>query len=96
VYVCHCGTNITGMVDVEAVAEHAGDLEGVVVARHYPYMCSGPGQDLVKQDVRELGLNRVVVASCSPLMHETTFQTARSEANLNPYLFQMTNICSDQ
>lgn len=92
VYVCHCGTNIAGMVDVEAVTEHAADLEGVVVTRHYPYMCSDPGQDLIKQDVREHGLDRVVVASCSPLMHETTFRTACSEAGLNPYLFQMTNI----
>jgi heterodisulfide reductase subunit A len=92
VYVCHCGTNIAGMVDVEAVAEHAAGLEGVAVARHYSYMCSEPGQALIKEDIQELGLNRVVVASCSPLMHETTFRTACSEAGLNPYLFQMTNI----
>ena len=91
-YVCHCGTNIAGMVDVEAVAEHAAGLESVATARHYPYMCSEPGQALIKEDIQELGLNRVVVASCSPLMHETTFRTACNEAGLNPYLFQMTNI----
>jgi len=92
VYVCHCGTNIAGMVDVEAVAEHAADLEGVAVARHYSYMCSKPGQALIKDDIKELGLDRVVVAACSPLMQETTFRTACSAASLNPYLLQMTNI----
>lgn len=92
VYVCHCGTNIAGMVDVEAVAAFAGTLEGVVVARHYSYMCSDPGQDLIKKDIQEESLNRVVVASCSPLMHETTFRAACRDAGLNPYLFQMTNL----
>jgi heterodisulfide reductase subunit A len=92
VYVCHCGTNIASMVDVEQVAEHARHLDNVVVARHYAYMCSDPGQALIQQDIETLGLDRVVVASCSPLMHETTFRTACSEAGLNPYLFQMTNI----
>jgi heterodisulfide reductase subunit A len=92
VYVCHCGTNIAAMVDVAAVAEHASRLEDVVVARDYAYMCSDPGQALIKDDIETLGLDRVVVASCSPLMHETTFRTACSEAGLNPYLFQMTNI----
>lgn len=92
VYVCHCGTNIAGMVDVEAVANYAASLPDVKVARHYAYMCSDPGQALIKEDIRDKGLNRVVVASCSPLMHETTFRGACSEAGLNPYLFQMTNI----
>ena len=92
VYVCHCGTNIAGTVDVEAVADFASGLEGVAVARHYAYMCSDPGQDLVKEDIRELGLRRVVVASCSPLMHEHTFRRACEEAGLNPYYFQMANI----
>ncbi len=92
VYVCHCGTNIAGMVDVEAVADYAGTLNDVAVARHYPYMCSDPGQALIKDDIEALCLDRVVVASCSPLMHETTFRTACSEAGLNPFLFQMTNI----
>ncbi len=92
VYVCHCGTNIAGKVDVAAVAEHAQTLEGVAIARHYAYMCSDPGQALIKADIEEYGLNRVVVASCSPLMHETTFRAACEEAGLNPFLFQMTNI----
>ena len=92
VYICHCGTNIAGMVDVGAVAEFAEQLDGVVVARHYAYMCSDPGQALIKDDIRDHGLNRVVVASCSPMMHEGTFRAACAQAGLNPFLFQMTNI----
>jgi heterodisulfide reductase subunit A len=92
VYVCHCGTNIADKVDVEAVAEYAAGLPGVVVSRTYEYMCSDPGQDLVKEDIKELGVNRVVVASCSPLMHEVTFRRAVEEASLNPFNFQMANI----
>lgn len=92
VYICHCGTNIAGMVNVEAVADYAATLPNVRVARHYTYMCSDPGQALIKDDIRDEGLTRVVVASCSPLMHETTFRQACSEAGLNPFLFQMTNI----
>ena len=92
VYVCHCGTNIAGMVDVEAVTEYASTLGNVAIARHYAYMCSDPGQSLIKDDINNAGLNRVVVASCSPLMHETTFRRACGEAGLNPFLFQMTNI----
>ena len=92
VYVCHCGTNIAGMVDVEDVAACASDLRNVVISRDYAYMCSDPGQALIKDDIREYDLNRVVVASCSPLMHETTFRSACAEAGLNPFLFQMTNL----
>jgi heterodisulfide reductase subunit A len=92
VYICHCGTNIAGVVDVAAVAEAAARLEGVAVARHYAYMCSDPGQALIKDDIRDHALDRVVVASCSPLMHEGTFRQACAEGGLNPYLFQMTNI----
>jgi heterodisulfide reductase subunit A2 len=92
VYVCHCGTNIASTVDVAAVAEFAQNLEGVVLARDYTYMCSDPGQDLIKSDIQEYKLNRVVVASCSPLMHEPTFQRACQEAGLNPFFFQMANI----
>ena len=92
VYVCHCGTNIAGMVDVEAVSEHAAKLGNVIVSRHYAYMCSDPGQALIKDDIINENLDRVVVASCSPLMHETTFRRACAEAGLNPFLFQMTNI----
>ena len=92
VYVCHCGTNIAATVDVAAVAEYARGLEGVVLGREYTYMCSDPGQGLIKQDILEYGLNRVVVASCTPLMHEPTFRRACAEGGLNPFFFQMANI----
>ncbi len=92
VYVCHCGSNIAQTVDVEAVAEHAQTIPGVVVSRSYKYMCSDPGQEIVKQDIVEHKLNRVVVASCSPLMHEATFRKACEDAGLNRFLFQMANI----
>ncbi|HEX7621309.1 MAG TPA: FAD-dependent oxidoreductase [Anaerolineales bacterium] len=92
VYVCHCGTNIAATVDVAAVAEFARGLDGVALARDYTYMCSDPGQDLIKQDISEYGLNRVVVASCTPLMHEPTFRRACAEGGLNPFFFQMANI----
>ncbi len=92
VYVCHCGTNIAGKVDVVAVAEAARHLPDVTIARHYSYMCSDPGQALIQDDIKRLNLDRVVVASCSPLMHEMTFRAACREAGLNPFLFQMTNI----
>ena len=92
VYVCQCGTNIAGVVDVEAVVEFATGLPGVVIARHYTYMCSDPGQALIAQDIREKSLNRVVVASCTPMMHEITFRKACAQAGLNPFLFQMANI----
>ena len=92
VYICHCGSNIAGTVNTEEVTQFAGGLEGVIVARDYKFMCSEPGQELIKQDIRELGLNRVVVASCSPTMHEPTFRRATQEAGVNPYLFEMANI----
>jgi len=92
VYICHCGTNIAGMVDVKAVAEYAATLPGVAVAREYKYMCSDPGQELIKQDVREHKLERIVVAACSPQLHEKTFRNATAQAGLNPYFCQMVNI----
>ena len=92
VYVCHCGTNIEGTVDVEKVRASAAEAPHVTVARDYKFMCSEPGQDIVIKDIKEKGLNRVVVASCSPLMHETTFRKACEKAKLNRYLFQMVNI----
>jgi len=92
VYICHCGTNIAGPVDVEEVTNFISTLDGVTVARHYSYMCSDPGQELIKQDIKELGLTRVVVASCSPRMHEHTFRRACEEAGLNQFFFQMANI----
>jgi heterodisulfide reductase subunit A len=92
VYVCHCGINIAGTVDVEAVTEFAQQLPNVVVARHYQYMCSDPGQALIKQDVEELGLDKVIVAACSPRMHEPTFRAVVQEAGINPYFFEQANI----
>jgi heterodisulfide reductase subunit A len=92
VYVCHCGVNISKTVDVKAVAEFAQSLPNVVIARDYLYMCSEPGQDLIKRDIKEYNLNRVVVASCSPRMHEPTFRGCIFEVGLNPYLFEMANI----
>ncbi|MDH3674481.1 MAG: CoB--CoM heterodisulfide reductase iron-sulfur subunit A family protein [Anaerolineae bacterium] len=92
VYVCHCGTNIAGTVDVEEVSRWAGEQANVAIARDYKFMCSSLGQDLVEEDIKELGLTRVVVAACSPHMHEKTFRTACERAELNPYLFEMANI----
>jgi heterodisulfide reductase subunit A len=92
VYICHCGSNIAGTVDVHDVAEYAATLPGVKVARDYKYMCSDPGQEMIKQDIREHGLERIVVASCSPHLHEKTFRDATVEGGLNPYYFQMVNI----
>ena len=92
VYVCHCGSNIAGTVDCAAVAAYARDLPGVVHTRDQGYTCSEPGQAQIKQDIREFGLNRIVVASCSPRLHEPTFRKCVSEAGLNPYLMEMANI----
>jgi len=91
VYICDCGTNIASTVDVKAVADAIGELPGVVAAK-YKYICSEPGQQLIQQDIKELKLERVVVASCSPRMHEATFQKAVAKAGLNPYYFAMVNI----
>jgi heterodisulfide reductase subunit A len=92
VYVCHCGTNIAGTVDVQALTEYAATLPNVAVSREYKYMCSDPGQELIRQDIRDHGLNRIVVASCSPLMHEPTFRGVLARAGINAFLLQMVNI----
>jgi heterodisulfide reductase subunit A len=92
VYVCHCGANIAGTIDVPEIVAYSRTLPSVMVARDYKFMCSDPGQDLIKEDIRELGLNRVVVASCSPRLHEPTFRRTMAAAGLNPYLFEMANI----
>ncbi|MDH3283442.1 MAG: disulfide reductase, partial [Acidobacteriota bacterium] len=93
VYVCHCGSNIAGKVDVEHVAEWAGEaLDEVVVSRDYKFMCSALGQSLVEDDIKNEKLTRVVVAACSPHLHEPTFRRACENAGLNPYLLQMTSI----
>ncbi len=92
VYVCWCGTNISRMVDVEDVAREIETLPYVVVARDYKYMCSDPGQDLIINDIIKHKLNRIVVAACSPRIHELTFRKALENAGLNPYMFEMANI----
>ncbi len=92
VYICHCGSNIAKMVDCEKVTTWAKGLEHVAIARDHKFMCSNPGQELIEQDIHDLGLDRVVVASCSPRMHELTFRGACARAGVNPYMFEMANI----
>ena len=92
VFVCHCGTNIAGTVDVKAVAAALGNEPGVVVAEDYQYMCSQAGQDLIKKAIRENKLNGVVICSCSPRMHEATFRKTAASAGLNPYMVEIANI----
>lgn len=92
VYVCHCGLNIAGVVDCARVAEYARGLPGVAVSRHESYLCSEPGQNQIKEDIAENGLNRIVVASCSPRLHEPTFRQCLQEGGLNPYLLEMANL----
>lgn len=92
VYICHCGTNIGGTVDCKAVAEFAKSLEGVVASRDNVYTCSEPGQNQIAEDIRALGLTKVVVASCSPKMHERTFRKTLQDAGLNPYVLEMVNL----
>ncbi len=95
VYVCHCGSNIAGTVDVADVAKWAAEKlqhRGVVIARDYKFMCSSLGQELIEKDIKELGLTRVVVAACSPHLHEKTFRNACKNAGLNPYLCELVSI----
>jgi heterodisulfide reductase subunit A len=95
VYVCHCGSNIAGTVDVVDVAKWAEEKlkhQGVVISREYKFMCSSLGQELIEKDIKELGLTRVVVAACSPHLHEKTFRTAAQNAGLNPYLVELASI----
>ena len=92
VFVCECGLNIAGFIDCEDVRRYAEGLDGVVVAARNRYTCADPGQEEIKRLIRENALNRVVVASCSPRVHEPTFRQCVAEAGLNPYLFEMANI----
>ena len=92
VFVCHCGTNIAGTVDVALVAEALSHEPGVVHSAEYQYMCSQAGQDLIKAAIREYSLTGIVVCSCSPRMHETTFRKAAAAAGLNPYMVEIANI----
>lgn len=92
VYVCHCGLNIAGVVDVENVADYALTLPHVSVARHYTYMCSESGQRMIQDDIKAHKLDRIVIATCSPRMHEETFRRAVAKAGLNPYLVEIVNL----
>ena len=92
VFVCHCGLNIAGVIDVKAVTEYAKTLPNVVYAEHNPYTCADPGQESIRKAIKEYKLNRVVVAACSPRLHEPTFRRCVAEAGLNPYLLEMANI----
>lgn len=92
VFVCHCGFNIAGTVDVEKVAEKLGKEKDVVFSTTYKYMCSGPGQNLIKDAIKEHRLDKVVVAACSPGMHEETFRNVGKDAGLNPYDVEIANI----
>jgi heterodisulfide reductase subunit A len=92
VYVCHCGSNIAGVIDPESVVEYVSKLPGVVHASDTLYACADSGQRLIKEDIKKHNLNRVVVAACSVRMHEPTFRAAVAEAGLNPFLMEMANI----
>jgi heterodisulfide reductase subunit A len=92
VYVCHCGLNIAGVVDVEKVVEYAKTLPEVVTSKHYTYMCSEIGQCTIQDDIKTQNLDRIVIATCSPRMHEETFRRAVTEAGLNPYLLEIVNL----
>ncbi len=92
VFICHCGINIAEKVDVKEVADYASDLPEVVVSKDYKFMCSDPGQEVIEEDIDEHKLNRIVVASCSPRMHEPTFRSVLERKDLNKYAFQMANI----
>ena len=92
VFVCHCGLNIAGTVDVKAVAEYAKTIPDVVFVKENRYTCADPGQEEIRKAIRQQKLNRVVIAACSPRMHEPTFRRTVSEAGLNPFLYEMANI----
>ena len=92
VYVCHCGLNIAQTVDCEKVAKQALELDGVVVSKNIGYACSEPGQHEIREDIEENGLDRVVMASCSPRLHEPTFRQMMQDAGLNPFMLEMANL----
>jgi len=92
VYVCHCGLNIAQTVDCPKVAETAALLDDVTISKDIGYACSEPGQQQIKDDILEHGLDRVVVASCSPRLHEPTFRKMLQSAGINPYLLEMANL----
>jgi len=92
VYVCHCGLNIAQSVNCNEVADFAAQIEDVIISKDIAYACSEPGQQQIKDDIEEYSLDRVVVASCSPRLHEPTFRQMLQSAGLNPYLLEMANL----
>jgi len=92
VYICHCGINIAGVVNPEELVEYASTLPNVSVSKDYKFMCSSVGQEMIKEDIAEGKVNRVVVAACSPRMHEPTFRLVLKEAGVNEFLFEQANI----
>ncbi|MCL1912044.1 MAG: CoB--CoM heterodisulfide reductase iron-sulfur subunit A family protein [Leptospirales bacterium] len=92
VYVCHCGKNISNVINVEEVAEYASKIPGVVIAKDYRYMCSDPGQEMMKADIAAHNLDRIVIAACSPSMHQTVFMGTASKSGMNPYRVERANI----
>jgi len=92
VFVCECGLNIAGTIDCNAVSEYARTLDDVAAVIQNKYTCADPGQNEIKKAITEHNLNRVVVASCTPKIHEPTFRECVADAGLNPYLFEMVNI----
>jgi heterodisulfide reductase subunit A len=91
-FICHCGVNISSIVNVAEVRDYAATLPNVIMSMDYKFMCSDPGQNLIIDNVKKHKLNRIVVAACSPLMHEPTFRNATEISGLNRFLFQMSNI----
>jgi len=92
VYTCHCGLNIAKIVNCQEVARAASELQAVVVSKDISYACSGPGQQEIKDDILEHELDRIVIASCSPRLHEATFRQMMLTSGLNPYLLEMANL----
>jgi heterodisulfide reductase subunit A len=92
VFICHCGINISSVIDVERVVSEISKIPGVALSTHYEYMCSDPGQNLIKESIKEHNLSGVVVAACTPRIHERTFQNCTEAGGLNRYFFEMVNI----
>lgn len=91
-YICHCGTNIEGTVDIGELVKKVGKIKGVAVARDYKYLCSSPGQEIIKNDLEKEDLDRIVIAACAPQMHESTYRKIMANAGKNPYLLEIANI----
>jgi heterodisulfide reductase subunit A len=92
IYICHCGGNISDHVDVHRLAENVKNIPGVAAVHTDMFMCSDPGQELIQNDIKTKTINRVVVASCAPSLHESTFRSAIQRAQMNPYLYEHANI----